>query len=308
MKLKISQSFLAIIVLIESAPLSSADKMMLNVITDSAQHKTLSQAVIEIIGSLDGDKPSATNVIKVTSDVDAGTIDLFTETIKRNINGPSEIHIQNNDNLNIKHFTCRHNAVLIVNQMTLREIENFLWPLNCESSRKFLIIFLEKETISPLESSIKLMLDIMWRKFILNVHVVTLKGNGDVHLYTFFPYTKDFCGQVHPVVWNIYRNDSFIMKREHYPRKTDNFHQCKLNVAVFDVPPYMIIRNTTNGVIDVEGADGELLKTLSNELNFSINFTVVSEDVRWGEIYANRSATGALGLVSIGEEVEKFVN
>lgn len=47
-------------------------------ITDSAQRRSLSQAVREIIRALDGDTPSATFVIKVTSqDVDVKNIDLF---------------------------------------------------------------------------------------------------------------------------------------------------------------------------------------------------------------------------------------
>lgn len=299
MKLKISQSLLTIIVLIESAPLSSAD-MMLNVITDFAELRSLSQAVTEIIRSLDGDKPSATNVIKVTSHEDEGAagnvgsrIDLFTETILRDINGLFEIHIQK-----IASRTD-HNALLIVSsEMAIHEIENFLRSFNFDSTRKLLIVLLERENFPPLESSIKLMLDIVWRKFILNVHVVSASRNGDVLLHTFFPFTKDFCGQVHPVLYNIYRNGAFVMQREHFPRKTDNFFGCPLTVAVFEAPPYiMLINENASDTVDVEGADGDSLKTLSSRLNFSINFSVVSDDLRWGEIYANESATGAQQLV-----------
>lgn len=72
--------------------------MMLNAITDSAQRRTLSQAVREIIRSLDGDTPSATFVIKVTSqDLDARNIDLFTEAIVRSNNGLLKLPILDND-------------------------------------------------------------------------------------------------------------------------------------------------------------------------------------------------------------------
>lgn len=305
MKLKISKTFLAtavsLLVVIQSASLSSADKMMLNVITDSVDHQSLSQAVREIIRSLDndgnGDTPSAMDVIKVTShDVDGKDIDLFTETIVRSINGLLEFHIRDYDEMKTIKRT-RHNALLIVSKaLSKREIENFLSSYNFESQKKLLIIVLNK-TFSMLKHNIKLMLDIMWRKFTLNVHVVTVANNGDVYLNTYFPFTKDFCGQVHPVVWNIYRNGTFTMQREHFPRKNENLFRCALNVALFSAPPYMIMLDD-NGTTDIDGVDGNLLKTLANELNFTINYKVVSEDLRWGEIYANHSATGALELVS----------
>jgi hypothetical protein len=303
MKLKISQNFLLLIVLIESASLSSADKMMLNVITETAEHQSLSQAVTEIIGSLDiGDITSATklNVIKVTShEVDAKKIDLFTDTIVRSINGLFEIHVREYDES--KDFKrTRHDALLIVSRtMTIREMEKFLLPFSFASHKKLLIVLLDK-TASPsaAANNIKLMLDIMWRKFILNVHVVTPEGNGDVSLNTYFPFTKDFCGQVHPEVWNIYRNGAFLMEREHFPRKNNNFFQCALTVAVYNAVPYLIVLNRS-GSIDVDGVDGNLLKQLSKELNFTINYVVVSDDVRWGEIHANRSATGTMELVSL---------
>lgn len=100
MKLKKFKTFFSVLlVLIQSASLSSADKLILNVITDS-EHLSLSQAVREVIRSLDvdGDEPSAMDVIKVTShDVDGKDIDPFTETIVRNINGLFEFHIRDHD-------------------------------------------------------------------------------------------------------------------------------------------------------------------------------------------------------------------
>lgn len=342
MELKISQTNLVIFVrfisvLIQSASLSSADKnTMLNVITseDSGEHQSLSQAVIEIIRSLDGDTPSAMiSIIKVTSqdarvadasadvtrvDGNARYIDPFTETIVRNINGLFEFLIRDYDgganeeeaesktSSTLKR-TQHHALVILSLSQTLSswEIEDFLMSHNFESQKKLLVVVLLDETFSPLRNQqqqqqhhIKLMLDIMWRKFILNVHVVTQEQNGDVHLNTYFPFTKDFCGQVHPVVWNIYRSGAFVATQsEHFPRKDENLWGCSLDVAVFNAPPYMTVLNKT-GAIDVGGVDGNLLKTLANRMNFTINYNVVVEDLRWGEIYANNTATGAIGMVS----------
>lgn len=297
MKLKISKTLFALTMLVIES--SANDKTLLDVITESsAEHQSLSQAVIEIIGSLEGDRPSATNVIKVTSfGPDARSIDPFTETIVKNINGPFEFHIQNDEDMR---QSSEHKAMLVVFDVkTIREMEIFLSSLKVASQCKVLIVLLNKSFPSS-RNNIKLMLDIMWRKFILNVHVVTSseEQNDDVQLHTFFPFNEDFCGQVHPVVWNIYRNQAFVMLREHFPRKDENLFQCALRVAVFNAPPYMTVLEKPNEAIDVDGIDGKLLKTLSHKLNFTINYTIVSEDVRWGEIYYNHTATGAFQLVS----------
>jgi hypothetical protein len=290
MKLKILQNFL-IIFLIESASLSSA------------QHQSLSQAVREIIGSLDGGVTTSTtklSVIKVTShEVDAKIIDPFTEPIVGGFNGLLEIHMREYDEAWALKPVRNHALLVASSAMSIREMEKFLLSFRFESQHKLVVVFIDKAS-SPLAAvnNVKRMLDIMWRKFILNVHVVTHESNGDVALNTYFPFSEDFCGQVRPVVWNIYRNGAFVELRENFPRKTDDFQRCQLKVAVFNAAPYMIVLNTS-GSIDVDGVDGNVLKTLARDLNFSINYVVVSDDVRWGEINANRSATGALELVSL---------
>lgn len=298
MKLRTAKNFLVMaIVLLQSKP-SAGDEA----ITDgSGELQSLSQAVTEIVESLGGDKPSATGVIKVTSHgaADATDIDLFTETIARRINGPLELHIRDYDEAKAATKTSGYSSALLVLSAATREMENFLLSLKLEAHKKFLIVLLDKNSPSSRNSSIKLLLDIMWRKFILDVHVVTAEPNGDVSVHTFFPFTKDFCGQVHPVVWNIFRRGAFVAAREHFPRKDGNLFGCPLRVAVFSAPPFMIVHDDASGAVDVDGADGLLLKTLASKLNFSIDYTIVSEDVRWGEIYANRTATGALQLVTL---------
>lgn len=292
MKLKKITTFVVLTMLMQSvSSLSSAGKMMLNVITDPAELQSLSQAVIRIIRSLDGDKPSALDMI-----LDEKNIDLFVETIVRDIHGLFDYRIR----VTIRTKVIQNNALLIVSKPILtREMEQFLLSCNFEPHKKVLIVILDP-TFSPSKDHIKLMLDIMWRKFILNVNVVisSPQRNGDVLLNTYFPFAKDVCGQVHPVVWNIFRNGAFeATQREHFPRKDKDFFQCPLIAAVFNAPPYMIVLNES-GKIDVDGVDGNLLKTLSRELKFAINYEVVSEDIRWGELYANKSASGALEVVS----------
>lgn len=286
MKLK-TLNFL-LVVLIQSASLSSA------------QHQSLPQAVCEIFRSLDKSDPASAklSVIKVTShEIDNEIIDPFTEAVVRGFNGLLEIHAREYDEAKALKVTRNHALLIASTATTIRQMEKFLSSFRLETQQKLVVAFVgENSSPSAAANNVKRLLDVMWRKFILNVHVVRSQ-NGDVALNTYFPYGEEFCGQVHPVVWNIYRNGAFLHQREHFPRKTHDFSGCRLSVAVFNAPPYMIVLNG-NGNVSVDAVDGRILQTLARELNFSINYVVVSDDLRWGEIHANRSATGALELVS----------
>jgi hypothetical protein len=59
----------------------------------------------------------------------------------------------------------------------------------------------------------------------------------------------------------------------------------------------MIVSNKT-GIVEIDGVDGKMLKLLANDLNFTVNYVIVEENLRWGEIFSNRNASGAMGLVS----------
>lgn len=261
---------------------------------DSPRHQKLSEAVVEIVRTLESDKPSVTLITKSASGVDP-----FTETISRRLNG--EIPIQIYSSIR----TWNGVLLIVLNGTAIYEVESVLVPLNITSQEKVLIVLEDIESV-PSESAIKLILETMWQKFVLNVVVLLDRNDEEVHLYTFFPFTKDFCGQVHPVLWNIFKNNAFAEKREHFPSKTKDFSQCELSVAVFNAPPYMVLSNQS-GTIDVEGVDGNILKTLASKLNFLLKFSIISEDLRWGEIkdsklanktQTNQNVSGALGMVS----------
>lgn len=260
----------------------------------SDRHKNLSNAIKEVVRSFD--TPSAMCIIKVCAneDITDEIADDLTESLAANNDDVKEIYARNYSDVNASR-KIRMNAVLIFSsEMTILEIEDFLkLSFHFSSDKKLLIILLNPDIV---QSDMKLILDITWNNFITSIHVVTIEINGDVTLHTYFPYTKDFCGQARPVIWNIYRNGKFIMQRDHFPRKDENFFGCPLIVAIFDAAPYMIIHNESE-TIDVDGVDGNALKTISSKLNFSLNFTIISDDLRWGELYDNNNATGASELV-----------
>jgi len=173
------------------------------------------------------------------------------------------------------------------------EFAAFMAMNNFASHQKVIVVMLGRKS----RRLVDCLMNAMWTKFVLNVQVIT-ESNQRALIYTYFPFRDDSCGQVNAVLWNIYRNGSFLLDIEQFPRKTDNFFRCPLKVAIFNAPPYMILTNSS-GKLQMTGVDGELLKVLAEKLNFSIQHTIVSEELRWGQfITSNGSATGALGLVS----------
>jgi hypothetical protein len=271
------------------------------------KNESLSQAVSRIIRSLNvmeenrNTASSVTSIIKVTSsNVDNiiikndlnSEIDLFLKMIHKNMNsgfGLFEFHIRDNDRIKVSlNFKQNNNNVVLIvsNTISNHEMEELLLLIEIESSRMMIIVVQGKSI-----SDIKLMFNIMWRKFLLNVLIVLLASNGNVAsiFKPSAPFVEDFCGQVHPVLW---RNDfsDFSTIR--------NFHLCPIRVAIFQAPPYMLIqRNLTGEISDIYGIDGNILKILAKKFNFSLELYYVSDDIRWGEIRYNSTSTGALNLV-----------
>lgn len=271
---------------------SNESEIRLNGINSVVKHTAMTRAVLEIIR----ETTSALDIIKVTSHKnDVEIIDSFVENILWGLNGSLKLQFYN---AREKAKKLCSNVLLIVSQkISNDELEALPLQNSFIADKKFLIVLLCDENSDDLFNTVKLLLGIMWRKSVMNVQVVS-KNNDDVLLKTYFPFTKDFCGQVHPVIWNIFRNGTFLQRhREHFPRKDANLFRCALKVAIFSAAPYMILANNS-GTIGVGGIDGTLLMTLSEKLNFSTEFLVVSEDFRWGEIFQNRSASGATELVS----------
>lgn len=76
-------------------------------------------------------------------------------------------------------------------------------------------------------------------------------------LYTFYPYAKDHCNKVEPVLVS--------SKEDYFPPKNFNFHGCSLRAAVYIEAPHFIDGPT-------KGIDAELIKFLSGSLNFTVLF------------------------------------
>lgn len=148
----------------------------------------------------------------------------------------------------------------------------------------------------------------MFQLYIVNANIIVKSKENpeEVLLYTFFPFEENKCAQIHPILWNTFRNKKFISNKTVYPKKLKNMNKCPLTIATFDKPPFILL-SKNGSKYSVDGIEGKLINFLSERMNFTQNILTPSDGIR-GVINANGSSTGASKLlydgvanVSIGE-------
>lgn len=101
----------------------------------------------------------------------------------------------------------------------------------------------------------------MWQHSIVNVNALAVASDGSLDMFTFHPYTADYCGKAAPKLENKFVNSSFIVSRKHYRDKLMNLFGCSLRVVTFNIAPLMFVVTSGNSSTDdVRGIEGELLK------------------------------------------------
>lgn len=114
-----------------------------------------------------------------------------------------------------------------------------------------------------------------WKFSIFNVNFLEA-NDTHVAVYSYFPFQEGKCGtDLSLTLFN-----SFDFKTQNwknvkfYPEKVKNLYNCTLNVGTSQKVPMIIATNHSNGEISFHGSEVLLIKTLSAEFNFSINFTL----------------------------------
>jgi len=132
----------------------------------------------------------------------------------------------------------------------------------------FVITYMNPDSVH--ESEIQKIFQNLWTKDITNA-VVLCPENNDTHIHTYFPYSEDYCEEVHQTLWNIYRTNAGLLypNRSIFPDKLKNFYGCEFTVATYENPPFMTtIKNSSNNLVPF-GLDGILLWALQESLNFT---------------------------------------
>jgi hypothetical protein len=119
----------------------------------------------------------------------------------------------------------------------------------------------------------------VWAEYIINLNIIWMPPENDDEaiMYTYFPYTRFYCGKALPVQLNQYRFGKWLHAgASFFPQKVSNMYGCPLKVATVFTAPFMIIKENENGTLTPDGLDGILLRVLSQRMNFSVDLVQVS--------------------------------
>ncbi|CRL05323.1 CLUMA_CG018285, isoform A [Clunio marinus] len=145
-----------------------------------------------------------------------------------------------------------------------------------------------------------------WIKHIVNVNVLWKTSddqNEEAFMFTFYPFHSSECGDTTPVQINTFHDDIWAFKAHAFPNKMKNLYGCPLQITLSHQFPFIYWKDgSLNGTIeDLEGVEADLLKVLSETMNFTSNLTMFDEEISWGEIYDNGTSTGPVQAVIEGK-------
>lgn len=120
----------------------------------------------------------------------------------------------------------------------------------------------------------------LWRKQIYNV-VVVYQTATNIKLLKIDLFSPESCFD-YKVVEVGNHSELFIDQLK-------NLNQCSLNVHAPDWAPFSFLIKD-----EATGRDFDLIKVISEVLNFKLNFTILTELASWGMIFDNGTLTGAI--------------
>jgi hypothetical protein len=156
--------------------------------------------------------------------------------------------------------------------------------------RFFTIVFIEE--IMSLET--KSIFDLIWKKLMTNVNIIMPRSNETIDLFTFLPFNEiNKCGDTTPIKINTF--DKNLMKwnnNDFHPHKTRNMQNCPLTIgcSVGSCEPSLMVRNDSNGNLEVYGIEKDIFKEFARQLNFKPTFEIHGKSP--GILLANGTATG----------------
>ncbi|XP_055615244.1 uncharacterized protein LOC129761544 [Toxorhynchites rutilus septentrionalis] len=191
----------------------------------------------------------------------------------------------------------RHSVILLDSWRSLMMFEDHISRNRFDCTGYFLILLSSNLGCYELMSTV---LKIAANYLMYNINIL-YRYEEVVKMYTYFPYGSKGGAVKGIVCWNRFEATGFTTRRQHFPRKLENFHGSALRVALFNVIPFVeLVYDNQQRVIDFMGIEGSLLQTILHLLNFTVVPVELPASVRWGNLYPNGSATGAMQLLLNG--------
>ncbi|EDW82672.2 uncharacterized protein Dwil_GK25012 [Drosophila willistoni] len=110
-----------------------------------------------------------------------------------------------------------------------------------------------------------------WHYQLINCNIQVQKSNGDILIYSYYPFSRENCNDIEPQLINRYNGSSFI-NPDLFPRKLINLYGCPLRAAIWNEPPFIWLTERENKSENFVsgGYEGNLLLSLAKKMNFTI--------------------------------------
>lgn len=186
------------------------------------------------------------------------------------------------------------NIFFVNSHRSFHNIYEGMTPKKFDYQGHFLIVMTERPR--NYLDHLKQIFEDLWEILIVNVNIIVETKKGEAQLFTYFPYTKNYCAEVHPVLWKTFKNGTFkTNKKAFYPPKSKKLFDCPVKVVSFDCP-LMTIEYKNDGNHIYTEIDGKILLMLADRINFKINL-IPSKVLKWGSLFPNGTRTGAFKMV-----------
>lgn len=186
-------------------------------------------------------------------------------------------------------------AILVIrNFEEFQEIYDKIPPTDNFWRSAYLVVILVDGEISEIENIFSL----LWKYQSNNVNVMFDDGTGDILVKTFIPFSDKNCSNTSPVLINKFVNETFSSD-DFFPNKMLNLHNCPIRVTLSNSSePAVIAQLLPNGTYKLSGSDIKIIQAISENLNFSLNFTFIGSE---SFIYEKGARKSVLSMIDDGE-------
>lgn len=191
-------------------------------------------------------------------------------------------------------MVCQNYILVIQNAKTFQENLDLMPGSRFEYSGRVIIV-IKKNWMSKQDvvDNAHEIFKVCWSLRMTNV-VVIANFNNVVSVFTFFPFYAHSCKALKVIELDRWCRHSFEVNAELYPSKTKEMHGCPVVVTTVERYPHVIVERLDNGTILLDGMEGNLIKLLSNLMNFSLEVIEPQDEYTWGR-WNETAWTGATG-------------
>ena len=153
--------------------------------------------------------------------------------------------------------------------------------------RKYYLLVLLQHNSTEIENILKS----FWKFWIFNISIITENVNGNISLYTYFPFTNKKCSKS-GVVKEINSFSSQWESEIFFPEKFKDLKKCPLKVGCLSYSsPSVFVKPGLDGQTIFDGFEVDLINEIAGNFNLTTKFGATDTV---GTIFANGSTSGGV--------------